>query len=149
MGNYNSYIYNSEEPIPQTMDISDTESEDTLVINKSYSDSTLEIMTENQREKIVKAVGELDVNNKKLENAISCIYLRDKMRDGFEKKISELNNELIDTQNEVEQLHFINTRLRHKYNKDILTKNQEIKKIREQLGIMNLKYESLLSKKNE
>ena len=64
MGNYNSYIYNSEEPIPQTMDISDTESEDTLVINKSYSDSTLEVMSESQREKIVKAVGELDVNNK-------------------------------------------------------------------------------------
>lgn len=149
MGNYNSYIYNSEEPIPQTMDISDTESEDTLVINRSYSDSTLEIMSESQREKIVKAVGELDVNNKKVENAISCIYLRDKMRDGFEKKISELNDELIDTQNEVEQLHFINTRLRHKYNKDITIKNQEIKKIREQLGIMNLKYESLLSKKNE
>lgn len=149
MGNYNSYIYNSEEPNPLSMEISDTESEDTLVINKSYSDSTLEIMSEKQREKIVSAVGTLEINNKKLENTISCIYLQNKMKTGFEKKIDELNAQLLDTQDEVDQLHFINSRLKHNYNRDIQIKNNEIKKIREQLGIMNLKYENLVSKKNE
>ena len=148
MGNYTSYLTYSEETTPVSMEITDSDSEETLVINRSYSDSTLEVMSESKREKLANTVGELELNNKNLENAISCIYLKNKMKSGFEKKINELTIQLHDTQDEVDDLHFLNSRLRHNYNRDISDKKQEIKILREQLGIMTLRLENLITKKN-
>lgn len=148
MGNYTSYLTYSEETTPVSMEITDSDSEETLVINRSYSDSTLEVMSESKREKLANTVGELELNNKNLENAISCIYLKNKMKSGFEKKINELTLQLHDTQDEVDDLHFLNSRLRHNYNRDISDKKQEIKILREQLGIMTLRLENLITKKN-
>ena len=148
MGNYTSYLTYSEETVPVSMEITDSDSEDTIVINRSYSDSTLEVMSESKREKLANTVGELELNNKNLENAISCIYLKNKMKTGFEKKINELTIQLHDTQDEVDDLHFLNSRLRHNYNRDISDKKQEIKILREQLGIMTLRLENLITKKN-
>lgn len=148
MGNYTSYLTYSEETIPNSMEITDSDSEETLVINRSYSDSTLEVMSESKREKLANTVGELELNNKNLENTISCIYLKNKMKTGFEKKINELTLQLHDTQDEVDNLHFLNSRLRHNYNRDISDKKQEIKILREKLGIMTLRLENLITKKN-
>lgn len=148
MGNYTSYLTYSEETLPNSMEITDSESEETIVINRSYSDSTLEVMSESKREKLANTVGELEINNTNLENAISCIYLKDKMKNGFEKKVNELTLQLQDTQDEIDDLHFLNSRLRHNYKRDISVKNQEIKILREQLGIMTLKLENLINKKN-
>lgn len=147
MGNYNSFLSNIEDNNQINMEISDTESEEPLVINRSYSDSALEIMTESQRDKIVKAVGDLDINNKKVENAISCIYLKDKLERGFRNKIDELNEKLKETEDQLDDLHFINSRLRHKNDSLIRKHNEEKQILKQQLNIITFKYEELTKKK--
>lgn len=71
------------------------------------------------------------------------------MKDSFRYKIDELNEKLEETQDQLDDLHFLNSRLRHKYNRDIELKNSEIRILKEQLSILNLKYEFLTKKKNE
>jgi len=149
MGNYTSYLSFNEEQTTNNMEIIDSDSEDAIVINRSFSDSALEIMSESHQNKIVKAVGALEINSRKVENAISCIYLKNKMKDSFRYKIDELNEKLEETQDQLDDLHFLNSRLRHKYNRDIELKNSEIRILKEQLSILNLKYEFLTKKKNE
>ena len=149
MGNYTSYLSFNEEQTTNNMEIIDSDSEDAIVINRSFSDSALEIMSESSQNKIVKAVGALEINSRKVENAISCIYLKNKMKDSFRYKIDELNEKLEETQDQLDDLHFLNSRLRHKYNRDIELKNSEIRILKEQLSILNLKYEFLTKKKNE
>ena len=149
MGNYTSYLSFNEEQTTNNMEIIDSDAEDAIVINRSFSDSALEIMSESHQNKIVKAVGALEINSRKVENAISCIYLKNKMKDSFRYKIDELNEKLEETQDQLDDLHFLNSRLRHKYNRDIELKNSEIRILKEQLSILNLKYEFLTKKKNE
>ena len=149
MGNYTSYLSFNEEQTTNNMEIIDSDAEDAIVINRSFSDSALEIMSESSQNKIVKAVGALEINSRKVENAISCIYLKNKMKDSFRYKIDELNEKLEETQDQLDDLHFLNSRLRHKYNRDIELKNSEIGILKEQLSILNLKYEFLTKKKNE
>lgn len=149
MGNYTSYLSFNEEQTTNNMEIIDSDAEDAIVINRSFSDSALEIMSESHQNKIVKAVGALEINSRKVENAISCIYLKNKMKDSFRYKIDELNEKLEETQDQLDNLHFLNSRLRHKYNRDIELKNSEIRILKEQLSILNLKYEFLTKKKNE
>lgn len=149
MGNYTSYLSFNEEQTTNNMEIIDSDTEDAIVINRSFSDSALEIMSESSQNKIVKAVGALEINSRKVENAISCIYLKNKMKDSFRYKIDELNETLEETQDQLDDLHFLNSRLRHKYNRDIELKNSEIRILKEQLSILNLKYEFLTKKKNE
>jgi hypothetical protein len=149
MGNYTSYLSFNEEQTTNNMEIIDSDAEDAIVINRSFSDSALEIMSESSQNKIVKAVGALEINSRKVENAISCIYLKNKMKDSFRYKIDELNETLEETQDQLDDLHFLNSRLRHKYNRDIELKNSEIRILKEQLSILNLKYEFLTKKKNE
>lgn len=149
MGNYTSYLSFNEEQTTNNMEIIDSDAEDAIVINRSFSDSALEIMSESSQNKIVKAVGALEINSRKVENAISCIYLKNKMKDSFRYKIDELNEKLEETQDQLDDLHFLNSRLRHKYNRDIELKNSEIRILKEQLSILNLKYEFLTKKKNE
>ena len=149
MGNYTSYLSFNEEQTTNNMEIIDSDAEDAIVINRSFSDSALEIMSESHQNKIIKAVGALEINSRKVENAISCIYLKNKMKDSFRYKIDELNEKLEETQDQLDDLHFLNSRLRHKYNRDIELKNSEIRILKEQLSILNLKYEFLTKKKNE
>ena len=149
MGNYTSYMSFNEEQTTNNMEIIDSDAEDAIVINRSFSDSALEIMSESHQNKIVKAVGALEINSRKVENAISCIYLKNKMKDSFRYKIDDLNEKLEETQDQLDDLHFLNSRLRHKYNRDIELKNSEIRILKEQLSILNLKYEFLTKKKNE
>ena len=140
MGNYTSYLSFNEEQTTNNMEIIDSDAEDAIVINRSFSDSALEIMSESSQNKIVKAVGALEINSRKVENAISCIYLKNKMKDSFRYKIDELNEKLEETQDQLDDLHFLNSRLRHKYNRDIELKNSEIRIIPKKKKVENKKF---------
>ena len=153
MGNYSSYlnVYGNVEgsfPVNTEMKISDSSDEETLVINRSYSDSALEIISESKRDKIISAIGELEINNKKVQNAISCVYMKKQMESGFREKIEELTEKLRETEDQVDHLHYINTRLEHNHIVEIQKKNNEIKDTRDQLRIMKIQYDKLCNKKN-
>lgn len=153
MGNYTSYlnVYGNVEgsfPVNTEMDISDSSDEETLVINRSYSDSALEIISESKKDKIIAAIGELEINNNRVQNAISCVYMKKQMESGFREKIEELTEKLRETEDQVDHLHYINTRLEHKYIVEIQKKNNEINETKDQLRIMKFQYEKLCNKKH-
>ena len=153
MGNYTSYLngYGDVEgsfPVNTEMDISDSSDEETLVINRSYSDSALEIISESKKDKIIAAIGELEINNNRVQNAISCVYMKKQMESGFREKIEELTEKLRDTEDQVDHLHYINTRLEHKHIVEIQKKNNEIKETKDQLRIMKFQYHKLCNKKH-
>jgi hypothetical protein len=154
MGNYSSYLNLYGNSVGSfsgntEMKIADFIEEESLVISRSYSDSTLEVMSESKRDKIAAAVGELEINNNKVENAISCIYIKKQMESGFREKIEELNDKLKETEYQVDNLHYLNSRLRHRNVLELENKNNEIKRVKEQLRIMKHQYELLSRKKND
>ena len=144
MGNYLSY-YN--EYSSSAMEISDDD--DTIIISRSFSDSALEITTEKQRDTLVKNIRELKLNKCRVENAISCIYQKNKMEDCFKNKIKSLEEKLYTTENEVDVLHLKNVRLQNKYDSLIIEKDKEIKELKQLVSIMKLQYEHLKNKKDQ
>tara|TARA_B100001093_G_scaffold421202_1_gene413412 strand:+ start:172 stop:606 length:435 start_codon:yes stop_codon:yes gene_type:complete len=144
MGNYLSY-YN--EYSSSAMEISDDD--DTIIISRSFSDSALEITTEKQRDTLVKNIRELKLNKCRVENAISCIYQKNKMEDCFKNKIKSLEEKLYTTENEVDVLHLKNVRLQNKYDSLVIEKNKEIKELKQLVSIMKLQYEHLKNKKDQ
>lgn len=148
MGNYLSY-YNeySSEYSSNNMEISDDE--DTMIISRSFSDSALEIASEKQRDQLVKNIRELNLNKSRVENAISCIYQKNKLEESFKNKIESLKDKLFQTENEVDVLHLKNVRLQNKYDSLVIEKNKEIKELKQLVSIMKLQYERLKSKKDQ
>ena len=148
MGNYLSY-YNeySSEYGSNNMEISDDE--DTIIISRSFSDSALEITTEKQRDTLVKNIKELKLNKCRVENGISCIYLKNKMEECFKNKIKSLEEKLYTTENEIDAIHLKNIRLQNKYDSLIIEKDKEIKELKQLVSIMKLQYEHLKNKKDQ
>jgi len=148
MGNYLSYYsenydgYSSNE-----MEISDDE--DVMIISRSFSDSALEIASEKQRDTLVKNIRELNLNKSRVENAISCIYQKNKLEESFKNKIESLKDKLFQTENEVEVLHLKNVRLQNKYDSLVIEKNKEVKELKQLVSIMKLQYECLKNKKDQ
>jgi hypothetical protein len=148
MGNYLSYYsenydgYSSNE-----MEISDDE--DTMIISRSFSDSALEITSEKQRDTLVKNIRQLNLNKSRVENAISCIYQKNKLEESFKNKIESLKDKLFQTENEVEVLHLKNVRLQNKYDSLVIEKNKEVKELKQLVSIMKLSYERLKNKKDQ
>ena len=148
MGNYLSYYsenyngYTSNE-----MELSDDE--DVMIISRSFSDSALEITSEKQRDTLVKNIRELNLNKSRVENAISCIYQKNKLEESFKNKIESLKDKLFQTENEVEVLHLKNVRLQNKYDSLVIEKNREVKELKQLVSIMKLSYERLKNKKDQ
>ncbi len=148
MGNYLSYYsetydgYTSNE-----MEISDDE--DVMIISRSFSDSALEIASEKQRDTLVKNIRQLNLNKSRVENAISCIYQKNKLEESFKNKIESLKDKLFQTENEVEVLHLKNVRLQNKYDSLVVEKNKEVKELKQLVSIMKLQYERLKIKKDQ
>lgn len=148
MGNYLSYYsenydgYSSNE-----MEISDDE--DVMIISRSFSDSALEITSEKQRDTLVKNIRQLNLNKSRVENAISCIYQKNKLEESFKNKIESLKDKLFQTENEVEVLHLKNVRLQNKYDSLVIEKNREVKELKQLVSIMKLQYERLKNKKDQ
>jgi len=148
MGNYLSYYsenydgYSSNE-----MEISDDE--DVIIISRSFSDSALEITSEKQRDTLVKNIRQLNLNKSRVENAISCIYQKNKLEESFKNKIESLKDKLFQTENEVEVLHLKNVRLQNKYDSLVIEKNKEVKELKQLVSIMKLQYERLKNKKDQ
>ena len=114
MGNYLSYYSeNYDGYTSNEMEISDDE--DVMIISRSFSDSALEITSEKQRDTLVKNIQQLNLNKSRVENAISCIYQKNKLEESFKNKIESLKDKLFQTENEVEVLHLKNVRLQNKY----------------------------------
>ena len=148
MGNYLSYYSEySSEYSSNEMEISDDE--DTMIISRSFSDSALEITSEKQRDTLVKNIRQLNLNKSRVENAISCIYQKNKLEESFKNKIESLKDKLFQTENEVEILHLKNVRLQNKYDSLVIEKNREVKELKQLVSIMKLQYERLKNKKDQ
>ena len=148
MGNYLSYYSeNYDGYTSNEMEISDDE--DTMIISRSFSDSALEITSEKQRDTLVKNIRQLKLSKCRVENAISCIYQKNKLEESFKNKIENLKDKLFQTENEVEVLHLKNVRLQNKYDSLIIEKNREVKELKQLVSIMKLQYERLKSKKDQ
>lgn len=148
MGNYLSYYSEySSEYSSNNMEISDDE--DTMIISRSFSDSALEITSEKQRDTLVKNIRQLKLSKCRVENAISCIYQKNKLEESFKNKIESLKDKLFQTENEVEVLHLKNVRLQNKYDSLVIEKNKEVKELKQLVSIMKLSYERLKSKKDQ
>jgi len=148
MGNYLSYYSeNYDGYTSNEMEISDDE--DVMIISRSFSDSALEIASEKQRDTLVKNIRELNLNKSRVENAISCIYQKNKLEESFKNKIESLKDKLFQTENEVEVLHLKNVRLQNKYDSLVIEKNKEVKELKQLVSIMKLQYERLKNKKDQ
>ena len=148
MGNYLSYYSeNYDGYTSNEMEISDDE--DVMIISRSFSDSALEIASEKQRDILVKNIRELNLNKSRVENAISCIYQKNKLEESFKNKIESLKDKLFQTENEVEVLHLKNVRLQNKYDSLVVEKNKEVKELKQLVSIMKLQYERLKNKKDQ
>ena len=148
MGNYLSYYSeNYDGYTSNEMEISDDE--DVMIISRSFSDSALEIASEKQRDTLVKNIRELNLNKSRVENAISCIYQKNKLEESFKNKIESLKDKLFQTENEVEVLHLKNVRLQNKYDSLVVEKNKEVKELKQLVSIMKLQYERLKNKKDQ
>lgn len=148
MGNYLSYYSEySSEYSSNEMEISDDE--DVMIISRSFSDSALEITSEKQRDTLVKNIRQLNLNKSRVENAISCIYQKNKLEESFKNKIETLKDKLFQTENEVEVLHLKNVRLQNKYDSLVIEKNKEVKELKQLVSIMKLSYERLKNKKDQ
>ena len=148
MGNYLSYYSeNYDGYTSNEMEISDDE--DVMIISRSFSDSALEIASEKQRDTLVKNIRELNLNKSRVENAISCIYQKNKLEESFKNKIESLKDKLFQTENEVEVLHLKNVRLQNKYDSLVIEKNREVKELKQLVSIMKLQYERLKNKKDQ
>ena len=148
MGNYLSYYSeNYDGYTSNEMEISDDE--DVMIISRSFSDSALEIASEKQRDTLVKNIRELNLSKSRVENAISCIYQKNKLEESFKNKIESLKDKLFQTENEVEVLHLKNVRLQNKYDSLVIEKNREVKELKQLVSIMKLQYERLKSKKDQ
>ena len=120
-----------------------------MIISRSFSDSALEIASEKQRDTLVKNIRELNLNKSRVENAISCIYQKNKLEESFKNKIESLKDKLFQTENEVEVLHLKNVRLQNKYDSLVVEKNKEVKELKQLVSIMKLQYECLKNKKDQ
>ena len=148
MGNYLSYYSeNYDGYTSNEMEISDDE--DVMIISRSFSDSALEITSEKQRDTLVKNIQQLNLNKSRVENAISCIYQKNKLEESFKNKIESLKDKLFQTENEVEVLHLKNVRLQNKYDSLVIEKNREVKELKQLVSIMKLQYERLKNKKDQ
>ena len=148
MGNYLSYYSeNYDGYTSNEMEISDDE--DVMIISRSFSDSALEIASEKQRDTLVKNIRELNLNKSRVENAISCIYQKNKLEESFKNKIESLKDKLFQTENEVEVLHLKNVRLQNKYDSLVVEKDREVKELKQLVSIMKLQYERLKNKKDQ